>query len=263
MVVGILGCEAQLASSCYSETVIAIPSRPAFANATDTTQCGVMELEYGFARQWINSSTNQNALGGGIRFGLTPKLDFHWSSNALLNLEVPDGTHRGFGDTYLGLKYRLSPQSHYRPAFGLMYMGKIPTADEREGLGTGEADHAFSFLVSKDVQRWWHADFNVMEVLSGRTGGQAFDSSTQFGLTNYFPIKGPLTFVAEPYGGTEANAAAPAFASLMVGLTYKLNPRTYLDGGVDCGVTSTAPSKRVYVGLTYAMGNVYAWARGR
>lgn len=37
---------------CISSSVISVPSRPTVASATDTTQCGVVELEYGLERQW-------------------------------------------------------------------------------------------------------------------------------------------------------------------------------------------------------------------
>jgi hypothetical protein len=47
----------------------------------------------------------------------------------------------------------------------------------------------------------------------------------------------------------------------MVGVTYQQNPRLVLDAGFDIGVSHDAPRKRAFVGVTYALANVYSWMR--
>jgi len=47
----------------------------------------------------------------------------------------------------------------------------------------------------------------------------------------------------------------------MVGVTYQANPRLVLDGGVDMGVTSGAPQGRIFLGITYAVSNLYSMIR--
>jgi hypothetical protein len=64
-------------STCFASGVASVTSRPTVTNATDTTQCGVVEMEYGLERQWPGAGANHDDLTGGLRFGLTPKLDFH------------------------------------------------------------------------------------------------------------------------------------------------------------------------------------------
>src|SRR6202162_5586118 len=104
-------------NTCTSSSVISVPSRPTVANATDTTQCGVVELEYGLERQWPGGGANRDALSGGLRFGLPPKLDFHWSSSEFVHLMNGGGNRTGYGDNWLGLKYRFLGQTKHRPAF--------------------------------------------------------------------------------------------------------------------------------------------------
>src|SRR5438270_1497459 len=169
-------------SECFSNSVVSVPSRPTFSNGTDTTQCGVMEFEYGWQRQWPAAAVHQDNVGGGLRLGITPRLDLHWSSDALLSIADAGGTYRGFGDSWVGFKYRSREQSRRAPALGLMYMAKIPSADSSQGLGSGEVDHALSFLISKDVRRV-HVDFNVIELLAGSSASSATDHSTQFALS--------------------------------------------------------------------------------
>ena len=249
-------------TSCISSSVISVPSRPTVANATDTTQCGVVELEYGLERQWPGDGANRDDLSGGLRFGLTPKLDFHWSSSEFVHLMNGGGDRTGYGDNWLGLKYRFLGQTKHRPALGVFYDAKVPSASVALGLGSGKVDHSISFLASKDVRKL-HFDFNVVELLAGRPAATGFDHNTGFALATWVPVTKRLTGVVEPYGYNSLNPGNPAFASAMVGFNYKVQPRVYVDAGLDLGVTHDAPHKRVYVGITYAMANLYSWMKPR
>jgi hypothetical protein len=248
-------------SSCFGSAA-SVPSRPTVANATDTTQCGVVELEYGLERQWPGGGANRDDLSGGLRFGLTPKLDFHWSSSEFVHLMNGGGDRTGYGDNWLGLKYRFLGQTRHRPALGVFYDAKVPSASVALGLGSGKVDHAISFLASKDVRKV-HFDFNVIELVAGRSAATGFDHNTGFALAAWVPVTKRLTGVVEPYGYNSLNPGNPAFASAMVGFNYKVQPRVYVDGGLDLGVTHDAPHKRVYVGITYAMANLYSWMKPR
>jgi Putative MetA-pathway of phenol degradation len=248
--------------ACVGTTVISVPSRPTVTNATDTTQCGVAELEYGLERQWPGGGANRDDLTGGLRFGLTHDLDFHWSSSAFIHLMDGAGDRTGYGDNWLGLKYRFLRQTKHRPSMGLLYEAKIPSASFVLGLGSGRVDHAITYLASKDVHRL-HFDFNLIELIAGQPTASGFDHNTGFALASWLTVTRRLSVVVEPYGYTILNQNNGAFASTMIGFNFKVKPRLYLDSGLDVGVTSDAPSKRVFVGITYALGNVYSWLHPR
>ena len=247
-------------ASCFSSTVVSVPSRPTVSNGADTTQCGVVETEFGFERQWPGAGAHRDDLTGGLRLGLTPKLDFHWASGDYWNIVDGDGARIGFGDTWLGLKYHFLAQSRHWPGLGIFYQAKVPSADEREGFGTGQVDHAVSFLVSRDI-RHLHFDFNVIPLLAGRPAAPGVDHNTGFALSFSMPLTRRLALVGEGYGYTFLNAQSPAFASTMTGVTYQFGPRLVLDGGLDIGVSSDAPRARAYAGVTYSLGNFYSWIR--
>jgi Putative MetA-pathway of phenol degradation len=248
--------------SCTGATVVSVPSRPTVTAATDTTQCGVVELEYGLERQWPGGGANRDDLSGGLRLGLTSDLDFHWYSSAFVHLMNGDGNRTGFGDTWLGLRYRFLKQTKRRPSLGLFYEAKVPSASVALGLGSGQVDHSISFLASKDVHRL-HFDFNLIELLAGRAGAGGIDHDTGFALATWLTVTRRWNLVFEPYGYTLLNQGSPAFASAMLGGNYKVQPRLYLDSGLDVGVSAGAPRKRVFVGVSYAIGNFYSWVRPR
>ncbi|HUA14144.1 MAG TPA: transporter [Verrucomicrobiae bacterium] len=249
-------------SPCLASKIVSVPNRPTVASATDTTQCGTLEAEYGTERQWLGGGAHRGDLTGGLRLGLTPNLDLHWASGDYLSFDGMPGSESGFGDTWLGLKYRYLTQTRARPSLGIFYTAKIPTASAAYGLGSGRFDHSLALLVSKDIHPF-HFDFNVIPQLVGRPAAAGYDHNVGLALANWLPLTRRFSLVAEPYGYTALNAGTPAFSSLMLGGTYQLNPRVVLDTGVDAGMTHGAPQKRVYVGATCALANVYAPFRSR
>lgn len=243
---------------CNSPTVNSVPSRPTVSNSTDTTECGVVEAEYGFERFWVADGSHRQDLTGGLRLGITPKLDFHWASSDYLSLSANGTTVQGFGDTWVGLKYRFFGQGGVWPGLGVYYQAKIPTGSASAGLGSGEIDHSLAILFSKDVHPV-HFDFNVIPTLIGRNAPNGVDWTVGFALAVYVPVVPRLTFIVEPYGYTSLNRATPGFASLTGALSYQVRPRFFLDAGADAGITEFAPHKRLFGGFTYAIGNAYSW----
>jgi hypothetical protein len=249
-------------SSCFNSTIGSIPSRPTVTSATDTTECGVVELEYGLERQWPGAGAVRDDLSGGLRLGLTHNLDLHWYSGDFIHLMNGDGDRTGYGDNWLGLRYRFLSQTKRRPSLGVFYQAKIPTASLIEGLGSGAVDYSLSFLASKDVRKF-HFDFNLIELFAGRPAAPGFDHDNGFALATWYPLTRRITGFFEPYGYTTLNQLNPSFASTTFGFNYKVQKRLYLDSGLDVGVTHNAPHKRVFVGVTYAIANAYLWIRQR
>jgi Putative MetA-pathway of phenol degradation len=110
-----------------------------------------------------------------------------------------NGDYTGFGDTWLGLKYRFLQQTRRRPSLAFFYQAKVPSASVVAGLGSGQVDHAPSLLVSKDLHSV-HFDFNVTPLFVGRPVGSGFDHNTGFALSAAAHLIGRLSVVGEGYG---------------------------------------------------------------
>lgn len=242
---------------CSGAPPVSVPSRPSVANGVDTTQCGVLELEYGAELLGPGQAKRQFDFSGGIRFGVTRHLDFHWFAGDFLSYTEPPEQHSGFGDNWFGLKYKFTNQGKLRPGLGVMYMAKIPTGDSEQGLSSGEVDHVVSLLLSKDVSRV-HFDFNVIPQWIGN--GSGADRNVGLALASSVPATRRFSVVVEPYGYTSLNSVTPASASIMTGGVLQVNSRLYLDAGFDAGVTA-GTQNRVYAGITYALANAYRWFR--
>jgi len=248
--------QAPAGTRCIESSVVSVPSRPTVSNSTDTTHCGVVEVEYGW-EQLHQTGLRQSDVTGGLRLGLAHNLDFHWASTEFFQVAQAGRDDSGLGDNWLGLKYRFSRQTNHVPSFGIFYQAKVPSPSAN--LGTGYVDHAISFLASKDVRKL-HFDFNVTPILAGSASG--LHHKTGLTLSSSLPLSRKLSLVTEAYGYTQLDRNDPAYSSMMAGFTYQSSSRLIFDAGVDLGVTHDAPHRRVYAGITYAIGNAFSWARG-
>lgn len=241
-------------TGCYSDSITADPNRPTVANPADITQYGVLELEYGFDRTWPEAGVRQTSLGGLLKFAVLCDVEMRWTTTSYLSQKDSTGTHRTFGDNWLGPQVRFYHQTKHVPTLSFSYAVKIPSADTKDGLGSGFVDHDFTFLASKDIGKV-HFDFNATEFLIGRAGG--FDKNQQLNLAFSRAIHGPLQFTGEFYGQTELNASTPGFASSLWALTYTVIPRLVIDGGFEAGLTSGGPHRHAFFGATYSIANIY------
>ena len=243
-------------TGCYADSIVANPNRPTVANPADITQYGVLELEYGWDRTWPDAGVHQTSLGGLLKFAVLCDVELRWTTASFLSQTDDTGTHRGPGDNWFGPQVRVHKQTSRLPTLAFGYAVKIPSASEKDGLGTGRVDHSFTFLASKDIAGF-HFDFNVTHFLIGRESASGLDHNDQLNLAFSRPIHGPLQFTGEFYGDTRLNQATPSFASSLWALTYAINPRLVIDGGFEGGLTSGGPHRHVFAGFTYSIGNLY------
>jgi hypothetical protein len=149
------------------------------------------------------------------------------------------------------------------PSLALGYAAKIYSASTEHGLGTGRVDHSFTLGASENIANFTF-DFNFSYFLVGQPTTSGFDKNEQLALAFSHSIHGGLQFAGEFYGQTELNQNTGAFASSLWALTYTVIPRLVLDGGVEAGLTSGGPRRRVFVGFTYSITNIYrAWRRNQ
>ena len=247
-------------TGCYADSIAANPNRPTVSNPAHVTQYGVLEVEYGFDRFWPEGGQHQTSFGGLLKFGLLCDVEFRWNTTSLLSQTDEYGTHRTFGDNWLGSEVRIHRQTGKLPTLALSYGFKIPSATTENGLGSGHVDHSFTFGASETVARV-NYDFNFTQFLIGRAGGGGFEHNQQFALAVSGPVHGGLGFAGEIYGTTELPSAAPGFASSLWAMTYTIVPRLVIDGGFEAGLTSGGPHRHAFVGVTYSLANLYSRRR--
>ena len=225
----------------------AVPNRPTVTNTAETTQGGVLEIEYG-----VSVAALQQNLNGLLKFGLSEDLELrvaanHWQHDATLH-------DTGVSDTQLGFKWRVLHQHKegLRPTLSFQYTATIPTADD--AMTAGFAGHQLTFLASKDFGRH-HIDFNTSYNLFGRPGG--FDHNWEPTITYAFQLTPKWQLNAEMWGTSDANAGNPATLASLFGPSYSLRPWLVLDSAVQFGHFGGVPTVTYLGGVTYCIADTY------
>jgi len=238
---------------CDQLSATANATRPAWDYAASSTQCGVLETDYGFLTQPLGANIRQNMLVTSLRYGLTPRLDFRWGVTNHIWQDAPTSSGepeslQGTGDQWLGARYRFHEQGRFSPSLAFLYSGKIPVANPAKGFGSGFVDHQFLFIASRDIGKY-HFDFNTVGTVVGERQGH--DGAAQFGMALTRPITAKLSGILESYGGPQPGTS-DRFGAAFAGATYTVRPQLVLDGAFTRTYTAGSPRQQVLFGVTFA-----------
>jgi len=160
-----------------------------------------------------------------------------------------------FEDVIVGTKIRLLSEMMSRPAIGLRFATKLPTASNESGLGTDSMDFYVSLLGAKTVQSVRLVVNLGAAILSDPTEGNRQNDVLTYGAsfaratTSQTEVVGELngrisTRSGDPFPGTESRGI------LKVGGRFT-SGAVRLDGGVFFGLTTIDPSVGFTAGFTY------------
>jgi len=239
----------RLRDACRTAEVVATPTRPNWDTSTTTTQCGVVEVDFGWQRQPMGPGVAQQQLVPSLRYGLAPRLDLRWCS-ALWMHQAGDATATldGVGDQYVSLRYRISEQTQTRVSLALSYEYKFATADAGKGFGSERGDHVLTLIASRELGKL-HLDSNLVGTLAGSKKGH--ESSVQAGTALSRPLTKKLAVVLESYGGSQPGTA-DRLGTNLVGANYALTPRVVLDAAYARAYTAGGPRSQFTFGVTVA-----------
>jgi hypothetical protein len=129
-----------------------------------------------------------------VNYGVVPNVQLHLVA-PLGYVHTVEGTHYGYSDTELGVKYRFLEETETMPQIGVFPLLEIPTGDEDEQLGSGSVRAFLPAWVQKswgklttyaggglwyrpgaEKENWafagWEAQCDISEVLT--LGGELF-----------------------------------------------------------------------------------------
>ncbi len=240
LALGLFFCSLMLAQ----DDLTAVPNRPTISTTAQPVAPGVLETEWG-----VDAAGSHQDINGLLKFGVSKNFELRFANNPFT---ANSGTH-GFGDTAVGFKYRFTQDSGHQPSVAVIYMAKVPTAENV--LGSGEMDHAFALLVSKDIGKD-HLDFNLIANLLGRAQG-GFDRDYLYALAWSRPLRGKWGVTAEVSGVTSPNPYTPGSAQFLASAIYTVRPRLVLDVGMMGRITGDIPNAMFVGGFTYSIAQLH------
>jgi outer membrane putative beta-barrel porin/alpha-amylase len=234
-----------------------VPARPTVSNPAQFQRPGVLQLEVGYNGNFDSreSYSHETDFPLALRFAVSRRILLELDTDGPYSFRNAGSGSAGDGDMQAGVQAVLLPEKKTRPGVAFAYYIKIPTGNPNGGLGTGRVDHNFIGLFSK-TEKKTTVDFNAIYLLAGNTSNNKHNSSAQGALavtealTKRFGIQGEIS-------GYSRNDETPG-AMLGLGVvTYQINRRAVLDGGVRFGLTPFAPRVGVVAGITFGIANLY------
>jgi hypothetical protein len=254
--------------------------RPLVTEDPETIGSGRILLEGGFTLD-TDQTNSANGLKGdvarfgsfGVSVGISPSAEVQIDGGLIQRLTVSERVPNsplaasttllagdrvsGIEDLIVATKIRLSPESPSRPAFGLRFGTKLPTAAPEKGVGLGTTDFFASFLIARTVQSVRTVGNVGLTVLGNPETPRdpatalAFGLSVARALTNEFEVVGEINGRLTPFekivpAGLEGRSAL-RFAGRY---TYAM---LRLDFGMLVGLTSRDPSFGISGGATYVI----------
>lgn len=234
---------------CRLPEATASPSRPNWSAGAATTQCGVLESDFGWQQQSMGAGAWQGLQLASLRYGLTPRMDLRWGlPGHVSQTDVGTSSLHGMTDQSLSITYRFHEQEARSPALALSYGIKIPTADPKKGFGTGYTDHQLTFIASRDLGRA-HLDFNTVGTLAG--GAEGHDGAAQFGLALSVQATKKFTWIPESDGGAQP-CTPDRFGQALLGGQWALHPWLVLDAAWTRAFTAGSPRQQFTAGFTWS-----------
>ncbi|MCM2267080.1 MAG: transporter [Elusimicrobiales bacterium] len=156
----------------------------------------------------------------------------------------------GLGDVMLRGGYTLREEEANSYGLALAAKLKLPTADEDEGLGTGEADIGAGLEFSKLVSPGWTLLADGYYTLIGEPTGAEFNNQLALDTGFYRQLRGGLglTVLFETQTAIVDGNDDPR--SLGVTLSYDPAPGTQLTAGLTLGLSDGSPDTGLSAGFS-------------
>ncbi len=224
------------------------PQRPTFSSDTSTTAFGTFELEAG----GLWDPSDQIDTPATLKYGSGESTEVFVGWSPLFYLNTPTGRETGVGDVVLGTRHRFMEETDEMPSAAFQATVKLPTADEGEGLGSGELDASFAGILTKNIERYVVTGYYNLEVLGDPSGGT--DVAHGLALATSTPISGNIGAFGELAG---VFIPEQDDEQVFTTLGFTFNPRASLvfDLGVVIGLSDDAPDFQLVFGMTRNFGH--------
>ena len=233
------------------------PDRPDVTNGTHIVDVGLLQMEAGGVWNRARAGGHSSSTPTTVRLGLTAWLEARVSGDGLLSVTAdPSGSQSGIGNVQLGAKLRLWADPGGVPVLSILPTINLPAASESKGLGSGQADFTVAVLTGTDFLTRGHVDINYGIGWIGAGTGLPRFTQHLVSWSASAEVPGPVTPYLEGFWFSRQDPDGGQVAALDTGAIYVITPRFALDGGVQFGLTTDAPSFSAFGGVSVVLGNV-------
>jgi hypothetical protein len=163
----------------------------------------------------------------------------------------PRITEMGLGDLVLRGRYYVVDERDWLPTVALTGRVKIPTANESQGLGTGQFDEGVGVELSRTLGKEWTLFVDGSYTFIGKPPGQDLRNQWYYSLgAGYaFSTEWTLSAFYEQYRAVIQGNQSPQ--DILVVLNYGWSQRMGLVAFTQIGLSDGAPAYALSLGVSY------------
>ena len=202
----------------------------------------------------------QGTLAADARTGALPGLEMHFGVLEGVELDVTtplafntpsgEGTQRGYGDTTLGLKYRLIPESDGWPLVSLVPKVAVPTGNASRGLGNGASQ--VDLAVATQVSRGGFQTYG--NIAYWINNGSDNPNYWFLGAQAQYALSPAWIVGAEIFHTTAQTLDEPPRTGFNIGGYYVIDPNNQVLFSAGRGLQNAGQTNRVSVYVGYQIG---------
>ena len=210
------------------------PDRPDVTNGTHIVGTGLLQIEFG-GLYWLEARIGTDGF-----------------------LTQTDGNSRatGMGNVQIGAKLRLWASPGGIPVLSILPTVNLPTASADKGLGSGETDFTLVLLTGTDIGMRGHSDLNYGIGNIGAGGGNPHFVQHLVSVSASLAASERWNPYAEGYWVSRQSVEGGATIAVDIGAIYTVSPRLAFDGGLQAGVSQSAPDVVAFGGVSIVVGHV-------
>ena len=230
--------------------------RALFSTSAETTEPGVLELEFGGQKIYNRDRSEALLLPTQLNLGLSGRLDVRIGWGGPMTLKDAEGNPTSGGtDPVLGFQALGLSQDQSGVDLGLAYWHKVPRASVEKGLGSAKHDDTALVTLSRAGGRW------AVDVNAGANwiGCQGQDYRVRQGVLSCTVTMAPaegwnLSLDTYAFAGTELG---PRVVSSILAASREITPNLTVDVAVEAGLTRSAPRLALSAGLVWRLGRLW------
>lgn len=253
---GVIG--SAVAAGMLAMSGIAYAGRPMAIDDADPVDPGLCEFEAGAAYDQAPGCKHWD-IPFGLTYGLVQGVEvgagFGGQMEERTELLDERGTEdhvceKGIGDLMIGAKWQFTESWPAKTRQALAAGVKLPTADEANGLGSGETDSDLTWIASRAIGEKTGIHLNLGYSL---IGGEDSDV-LHYGAAVDYQLANEIQWVGEIFAEKELAGGTDTVALFNTGLRWNPSDSVTLDIAGGSGFSDDGPDFMATVGLTWTFG---------
>lgn len=226
-----------------------VPQRAAVASDTATAAPDTVAVEVGLD---VDPSDAWSAAVSAL-WGAGPRTELFADTVPAQAVERDGVDESGVGDLRLGVRHRFVVETAVLPSMALQLVTKIPTAEDANGLGTGQLDTLVALITSRSFEAAYLSGSYELGVLGQSDSSTAIQHQLAASAAQAWTERlGAFVEVASVVDSDLDPEHEPVF--LTAALTWAVTPDFVLDVGIVARLEDDAPDDRYFLGFTRRFG---------